>query len=231
MLDNSHKHVSCINCKTRSESLFKGFASCDLEHLDETKSCNFYKKNQGLFLDGALPRGVFCINKGKVKVYSLGDEGKEQIIHIAKEGEIIGYRAMLTGEPYKLSATTLEESNICFIHREEFLNMLDHNVSLRNGLLKELSQEVTLRADFITNLSQKTVRERLAVSLMILNDIYQDEAINLSREDLANFVGTATETLIRLLRELKDDGVIEIDKRKIAIVNMEALRKVAGNHR
>lgn len=228
MLEKSHKHVSCATCGARKSSLFGNFCEHEVSELDEHKSCAFYKKNQPLFLEGSFPRGVFCMNQGKVKIFARGDEGKEQIIHIAKEGEIIGFRAMFSGEPYKVSASTLEECNICFIGKEDFLNMIDENPSLRNAIMKELSKELGDRAIFITNLAQKSVRERLAFALLILGDIYGKEQINLTREDMANFVGTATETLIRLLKDFKDEGMIEIHTRKLEILNREKLIQLAG---
>ncbi len=228
MLDKSHKHVSCATCGARKSSLFGNFCEHEVSHIDEHKSCSFYKKNQPLFIEGSFPRGVFCLNQGKVKVFTRGDEGKEQIIHIAKEGEIIGFRAMFSGEPYKVSASTLEECNICFIGKEDFLNMIDTNPSLRNGIMKELSKELGDRAVFITNMAQKSVRERLAFAMLILADIYGEEEINLTREDMANFVGTATETLIRLLKDFKDEGIIEIHTRKIEVIDKEKLLQLAG---
>ncbi|MFA7273759.1 MAG: Crp/Fnr family transcriptional regulator [Crocinitomicaceae bacterium] len=230
MLDKSHKNVSCDTCLVRKNSLFGSFCENEVEHLDAHKSCNHYKKNQALFLDGSFPRGVYCLNKGKVKVYTRGDEGKEQIIHIANEGEVIGFRSMFSGEPYSMSAETLEECNVCFISKHDFLDMIDTNPMLRNGVMKELSKELNDRAVAITNMAQKSVRERLAFSLVLLNDIYKEEEINLSREDLANFVGTATETLIRLLKEFKDDGIIDIHVRKLAVLDAVGLRKIAGIH-
>lgn len=181
-----------------------------------------------MFIEGSFPRGVFCLNQGKVKIFTRGDEGKEQIIHIAKEGEIIGFRAMFSGESYKVSATALEESNICFIAKDDFLNMIDTNPTLRSGIMKELSKELGDRAIFITNMAQKSVRERLAFSLLLLNDVYSGEEINLTREDMANFVGTATETLIRLLKDFKEEGIIEIHTRKLEIIDMGKLEKIAG---
>lgn len=229
MLEKSHKHVSCENCGARKSSLFASFCDADTENLDGHKTCNYYKKNQALFLEGSNPRGVFCINDGRVKIYARGEEGKEQIIHIAKKGEIVGFRAMFSGEPYNVAASTLEESNICFINKEDFLNMVDTNPNLRNGIMKELSKELAERAKFITNMAQKSVRERLAFALLILDDVYEDEMVNLSREDLANFVGTATETLIRLLKDYKEEGLIETHTRKIEILNREGLLRLAGN--
>ena len=228
MLDKSHKHLSCSNCESRKLSLFGDLCEKDVQNLDEDKNCAFYKKNQPIFLDGSHPRGVFCLNKGKVKIFTRGDEGKEQIIHIAKAGEIIGFRAMFSGEPYKVSASTLEECNICFIGKEDFLNMIDENPALRNGIMRELSKELGERAIFITNLAQKTVRERLAFALLILGDIYGNEPINLTREDMANFIGTATETLIRLLKEFKEEGLIAIHTRKLDIIDKESLILIAG---
>jgi CRP-like cAMP-binding protein len=228
MLDKSHKHVSCATCGARKSSLFGSFFDHEVSSADTVKACSYYKKNQPLFIEGSFPRGVYCLNQGKVKVFARGDEGKEQIIHIAKEGDIIGFRAMFSGDPYRVSASTLEECNICFIAKEEFLDMIDKNTSLRNGIIKELSKELGDQALFITNMAQKSVRERLAFAMLLLGDIYGDEPINLTREDMANFVGTATETLIRLLKDFKEEGVIEIHTRKLEIVDKERLVKISG---
>jgi CRP-like cAMP-binding protein len=228
MLEKSHKHVTCATCSARKNSLFGTYGESEVIDLNHEKMCNYYKKNQPLFVEGSFPRGVFCLNQGKVKVFTRGDEGKEQIIHIAKAGDVIGFRSMFSGEPYKVSASTLEESNICFIGKDDFLLMMESNPILRNGIIKELSKELGDRAQFITNMAQKSVRERLAFSLLILEEIYGEEEINLTREDMANFVGTATETLIRLLKDFKEDEIIEIHTRKLQIVNREKLLRIAG---
>lgn len=231
MIDKSHKHVSCASCSVRESGIFSAIHGDNVSEFDVHKSCHFYKKNQSLFVEGSFPRGVFCINHGKVKIYALGDEGKEQIVHIAREGEVVGFRSMLSGEPYRLSASTLEDANICFVAKDDFLNMLDTNVVMRNSVLKELSKELGERAIFITNLAQKSVRERLAYSLLLLQDVYGEEPINLTREDLANFVGTATETLIRLLKDFKEEHLIDVQTRKVFITNKEALLQLAGSNR
>lgn len=228
MLDKSYKHVTCSTCMSRSSSLLGGLCSDEVTNLEDHKTCNYYKKSQSLFLEGSFPRGVFCINQGKVKVFKRGDEGKEQIIHIAKGGEMVGFRAMFSGDPYNVAAETLEESNICFIAKDDFLNMMDTNVTLRNGIIKELSKELSDRASFITNMAQKSVRERLAFALILLKGVYEPEPINLSREDMANFVGTATETLIRLLKDFKEEGIIEVQTRKLTILNLDKLVSIAG---
>ena len=135
---------------------------------------------------------------------------------------------MFSGEPYNVAAETLEESNICFISKDEFLSMMDTNSTLRNGIIKELSKELADRAAFITNMAQKSVRERLAFTLILLMNVYENEPINLSREDMANFVGTATETLIRLLKDFKDEGLIEVQTRKLIVLDTKKLMDIAG---
>lgn len=197
------------------------------DHLNTHRACNYYKRHQSIFLEGSTPRGVYCINEGMVKLFKRGDEGKEQIIHIAKTGEIVGLKSMFTAEPYGVSAEVLEEANICFIGKDDFLNLMDTNPILRNGIIKQLSLELEDRADFITNMAQKSVRERLAFTMIVLIDIFENKPINLSREDLSNFVGTATETLIRLLKDFKEEGIIEVRKRKIYVLDRERLLQLA----
>jgi CRP/FNR family transcriptional regulator len=222
--------IICETCDSKANGFFGKFITEEIDESAIKKVCQSYKKHQTIFAEGSFPRGVYCINQGKVKVYALGDEGKEQIVHIAKEGEVFGFRAMLSGQPYRLSAATLEDASICFIAKDDFLAMIDRYPGIRNSLIQELSKELGERAVFITNLAQKTVRERLAYSLVTLHNIYGEDPINLSREDLANFVGTATETLIRLLKDMRDDGYIDTQARKIFITNLSELVKLAGIH-
>lgn len=229
MSDKSFRNVTCETCGSMKSSLFKNICDSGVSGVNEVKTCNYFKKNQPIFGEGGIPRGVFCVNKGKVKIFTIGEEGKEQIIHIAKEGEVVGFRALFSDEPYRVSATTLDESNLCFISKGDFLNLVDTNAALRNTIMKELSTELADRATFITNMAQKSVRERLAFSLIFLDDIYDGEMINFSREDLANFVGTATETLIRLLKEFKTDDLIKTHARKIELLDKAAILRISGS--
>lgn len=228
MLVKSYKHITCSTCLAKSNSLINKLNETEQAELEESRGCSYYKKQDALFVEGSYPRGVFCLNHGKVKVFARGDEGKEQIIHIAKPGEIIGFRAMLSGDPYRVSAETLEECAVCFIAKDEFFKMIDTNSEFRNEIIKGLSKELGERAVSITDMAQKSVRERMAASLLQLQDIYGEDPINLSREDLANFVGTATETLIRFLKEFKEEGLIEIQTRKVFILNSAKLHQLSG---
>ena len=124
MLEKSHKYVSCASCSARKDSLFSNHCDHELDELDESKSCNYYKKNQPLFIEGSFPRGVFCLNGGKVKVYKNNLQGKEYILYISKPGDFLGYRALLSEEFYAASATVLEDAKICFIQKEDFFEVL-----------------------------------------------------------------------------------------------------------
>lgn len=228
MIGKVQNNVRCETCNARKDSLFCMYKGDDLKKLDSNRSCSQIKKGQSLFNEGGIPRGVFCLNEGKVKIYTRGEEGKEQIIHIATKGEIVGFRAMFSGDPYIVSAETLEESNVCFISKEDFTDLIDTNADLRNGILKELSLELAERASFVTAMAQKSVRERLASVLLMLDTLYADELINLSREDLANYVGTATETLIRLLKDFKDEGLLQTHVRKIELLEKAKIAEIAG---
>lgn len=225
--------VSCEECKSRKYSLFGALCSHELKEVSDAKSCTVYKKGQVLFHEGTRPLGVFCINRGKVKVYKLGSDGKEQIIRIAKESDILGYKAMISEETYPVTAETLEDCTICFLPKSDFLNLLSDSPAFNQKLLQAVCHEIGVMSDSMTNLAQKSVRERLAVTLLMLKDTYgvegESEAveINLTREDLANIVGTATETLIRLLHDFKEEDLIESKGRKILVKNTKGLVKAA----
>ena len=214
--------------------MFGSLAESDLEKLSLNKSCIRYKRGQTLFYEGTRPMGLFCLNSGKVKVYKLSSQGKEQIINIAKPGDFLGYRAILSEEFYSASATVLEDAAICFIPREDFLGLLRSNPDFFQRIIKNICHELGVMRERISDLAQKSVRERLAGSLLMLKETYGVDGekstlidIQLSREDLANIVGTATETVIRLLSEFKKDGLISLDGKKIKVLKPRELAKEA----
>lgn len=228
MLNRPQDTINNEGNNLNGNSLFYLLHSDDALRIKNEKATSFYKKNQPLFIEGSYPRGVFCIISGKVKVFSTGETGKEQIIRIAGAGDVVGFRALFSEEPYRLSATTLEQSSIFFIKIEDFLELVHSQPELLQAVLRELSKESGERADFIKAMAQKTVRERLAIVLLVLESIYKDDLINLSREDLANFVGTATETLIRLLKDFKDENLIEVQGRKIKLIDVDKIYQESG---
>ncbi len=224
---------TCEMCGSRHKSVFCGLSKDEVNELNNEKGCNFYEKGKIIFHEGNRLNGIYCINKGKIKLFQLGAEGKEQIIRFAKEGDIIGYRALLSEEQLSASAASLDDSVICFIPRDKVFNMIAENPNFNFKMLKILSHELGEAAKIITDLAQKPVRERLAETLLILKetfDLNEDRVIQvkLSREEIANIVGTATESVIRLLSEFKKEKLISLEGREIKLINIPALTRTAN---
>lgn len=226
--------ISCQFCSTRSNSLFSDLSEKDLQILCHGKTCIKYKRGQTLFYEGTRPMGLFCINSGKVKVYKMSTEGKEQILNLAKPGDFLGYRALISEEFYNASATVIEEAAICYIPKSNFLEILNTNPAFFQKMMKAVCHELGVMEDKLVTIAQKSVRERLATTLLMLKETYGMEGnesvlidIALSREDLANIIGTATETVIRLLSEFKNDQLISLEGKKIKVVDPDGLMKEA----
>ncbi len=233
----SHSSSHCRDCLTRYHGKLHGINDDSLEAIDSTKTCNLYKKGQRLIQEGTRPLGVYCIKSGKVKVFKLGQQGKEHITTILKDGDLVGYRAMLSDSLYHVSVEALEEVVACHIPREEFLNSFQNDKVLNNTLIKDLSSEVITLTNVVTDIAQKPVRERTAATLVLLDSVYSTNngngeltstEINLTRESLANMVGTATETLIRIIHDFKEEELITTNGRKINIQDLKALQRIGG---
>ncbi|MCX6164020.1 MAG: Crp/Fnr family transcriptional regulator [Ignavibacteriae bacterium] len=222
----------CEICNSTKKSIFKDFNSGDVEKLNLNKNCNFYKKGQVIFFEGNYPGGLFCIREGKVKVFKIGSTGKEQIIRFAKNGDALGYRALLVGETYSASASALEDSHICFIRKDTVFEIFKANNNFSFSLLKLLSRDLEDVENKMVKLAQKPVRDRLAEALLILKETYGMDKlgninISLSREDFASIVGTATETVIRLLADFKKENLISTKGKKIKIINLNGLVQIS----
>lgn len=227
----------CTHCEARFVSVLKNVEPPDLEELSAMKACNFYKKGQVIFEEGGTPSGLFCIHQGKVKVYKTGDEGRDHIVRFAKAGDLIGYRSLVSGEKYNLSAAALEDSVVCCIPQQVFLERLREGGHFAMDMIQLLSGQLRRAEDQVVHLAQKPVRERLAETLLILKEVYGTENgddgplnVKLSRDELAAVVGTATETLVRTIADLKSEKLIATDKKKIRILDVPGLVRVGNLH-
>lgn len=226
----------CDSCRARFNSIFAHLKEEEIALINSAKNCCAYKKGQEIFTEGYYPYGLFCVTGGKIKIVQVGETGREQIVRFAKEGDIMGYRALLSGDKYSCSGIALEPTNVCFIPKDIFMNVLHRDSGLAFEMLKLLGTDLRKAESRITDLAQKPVRERLAESILFLKETYGFEAdgntlnVTLSREELANIAGTATETAIRLLSEFKSDRILELPGKKIRIIDMEALVKTANIH-
>ncbi|MBE9491752.1 MAG: Crp/Fnr family transcriptional regulator [Bacteroidetes bacterium] len=229
--------LNCSSCNIRPITLFSNISDEDIDELNNNKVCRVIKKGQTIFYEGMQPTGLYCLNSGKIKIFKHGISGKEQIVRFVLAGGPLGVRALMGGRNYSASATTLEDSVVCYINKKTFFKMSIKYPEISQSLMTLLSSLLEEAESKMTTMAQKPVRERLAESLLILYDLYKTEGkcntinngsvIMLSRVDLANIVGTATETVIRLLSEFKDEQLISISGRKITLLDIEGIKNAA----
>lgn len=213
--------------------LFRKLTEDEFNRLNLDKTCALYKKGTIVYREGSRLTGFYCVTKGIVKIFKTGIDGKEQIIRFAKRGEIIAYRSLLSQELACTTAKIIEEAILCHIPYRTLLFLIQNNWQFSHHMLQIVCHELREANDYITDIAQKTVRERLAEVLLLLKENFDLDRqntlqISLTREELANMVGTATESVIRLLSEFKQDRLIELQGRKIKFINIPALRKVAN---
>jgi CRP-like cAMP-binding protein len=233
-MKNLHKEVNLESLNLRRYFIFKGLLPNDFDILYHDMVCSAYKKGEIVYTEGSRINGTYIICDGIVKIYKTGYESKEQIIKFAKEGDLIAFRSAITQEVACTTAEILHDAILCYITSDTLTTLLKNNSEFAMNVLKMSCKELGDANKFLTNLAQKTVRERLAEVLLLLMDTFdlnpEDYSlkINLTREEIANMVGTATESIIRLLSEFKNDKLIDIEGRKIKLLNIPKLIKI-GN--
>lgn len=182
------------------------------------------KKGSLMFYENGVPTGIFQIKKGKAKKFKRGFSGTEQIFYIYTAGDVLGYHALFGEERYQDSCEALEDLEVNFIAKEVFFRLLKDIPALQKTFIKNIGHEFGVLANIIAVLAQKNQNARLAINLLILEDRFKKQyleqhGIDLTREDLANIIGTSPESLGRSLKQFKDEGIIEVDKRVIYIKN------------
>mgnify|MGYP006286987781 CR=1 FL=1 len=230
--------LSCTACSALAHSLLQHCSEGSLEQVGQSKRCNTFKKGQIMFFEGNNPLGIYCVRSGTIKLYKIGLGGKEQIVRLAKPGDLLGYRAVLAEETYALSAAVLEDATACFIPRDEFVAALEQHPELYRQTLKSLCSELGVMQERLQSMAQRSVRERLAGILLLLRENFEEQAVEsglepevigvkLPREDLANLTGTSTETVIRLLSEFQSDGFVKLEGKRIRLQNPDRLTRLA----
>ena len=227
---------SCIQCKHKlsGKSILCSLTKDELEGITTKKRMEFFKKGQPIFNEGNYPHGIYCIYKGKVKIHKLGEEGRDQIVRLANENSVIGYRSIISSDVYMASATALENCEICFIPKTDILDLLKTNPNFSFSLLELLSSDLKHAESQITNMAQKHVRERIAETLLLLKEAYgflsDGESIDstLTRKEIASIAGTTTETTIRILSEFQKDKIITLERKVIKIKQLKRLLLIAN---
>lgn len=188
-----------------------------------------YKKGQLLFVVGMMPNQLYLIMSGMVKVYKSGFDGKEQIIKVLYPGDFVGYRELITGGRYEVSAETVEESVIKLIPKTDFMIMYDKNQTLRQQFTQYLCRDVNLLEQKLLSTAYSPLPSRLAEALLVLanqnagKELY---AIKLTRHDIARYIATTKESVIRLISDLKKSGILDATRNRITVKNPDALMRI-----
>lgn len=199
-----------------------------MEALTLDRNTNHYKKKQIIYSEGNHPYRLLYIQKGKVKTFKSNADGKELTIGLYKEGDFLGYTALLEGTTYHETAEAIDDTEIAVIPAEEFSTLLHGSREVMQKFIQLLAKNVTEKEEQLLGLAYNSLRKRVADALITLQSKYKQEAdtrfsMHISREDLANIAGTATESLIRTLSDFKSEKLIEITGGNIVIINEKKL--------
>ena len=216
-----------------NESAFQGLSSDGLNEISRLKTCVCSRKGQVVMHEGVRPQEVYCIYKGKAKLYTLGTESKEQIIRFITVCNLIGYGRIISDELISASATALEDTFACYIPKSSFFKVIEDNPKFYLNMLTLSCHELGEAGKMITSLAQKNVKERLAEIFLILSTTFSEDEegyidINLTRAEIVNRVGTAIEWVIRLILELRKEGYISSKGIRIAVEHKRSLRQIAS---
>lgn len=221
----------CENCIVRQFNSLRALSKEELKKVSDAKISKKINKGDALFKEGQKLDGVFCVRDGVSKLAKLSTNGKNQIVKLATKGEVMGQRSVIAEESTNLSAVAVNDMEVCFIPKEIISSALNSNPNFALEVLRHMAHDLKEADDVIVNMSQKTVKQRLAEAFLYLNDNFGVDKngfllLTLSREDYANVVGTATESCIRLISEFKKKGFIRTSGKKIGILEETKLQEL-----
>lgn len=219
----------CEQCIVRKFNSLRAMSKEELKKVSDTKISKYIKKGEIIFDEGEKLNGVYCVRDGVSKLSKLSSNGKDQIVKLATKGEVLGQRSVIAEESANLSATAVNDMEVCFIPKEAIINTLHKNPDFTYEVLRHMAHDLREADDVIVNMSQKTVKQRIAEAFIYLEKNYGIDAegyltLTLSREDYANVVGTATESCIRIISEFKKKGLIRTSGKKIGIADHKKLQ-------
>jgi CRP-like cAMP-binding protein len=223
----------CRFCPVRPESIFQGLTEKEMLEVDQIKTCQFFRKGDTVFTAGTYPRGLFCVQSGKIKVTQRGADGREQIVHLIHDGDVMGHRAIFGEDTFSCSAVAMEDAHICFLPKDALYRMVEQNPKLALRFAHLLADELKEAEHRITQTAQRPVRDRVAEALLTLSDHYgldsdgQTLKLTVKREELANLAGTTRETATRMLYALQTEGLIELQGKRIRLLDMDGLSEQA----
>jgi CRP/FNR family transcriptional regulator len=210
--------------------LWRGLPEDQLDALAKIAIAKIYRKGEVIFEEGDEGRGFFVVKSGRVKVFKLSADGKEQILHFFGDGEHFAEVPAFDGQCFPASAATVEKTELLFFPRTAFLALLQQHPTLALAMLAVSARHLRRMAQIIENLSFKEVPGRLAVYLLYLSDRNgkgEEVELDMTKAQLAAFLGTIPETLSRVFAKMSQDGLISLDGSRIKLLNLERLMVLA----
>jgi CRP/FNR family transcriptional regulator, polysaccharide utilization system transcription regulator len=203
----------------------------ELERMALERNKRTYRKKDTIFNEGETPKGLYYIISGKVKTFKSNEDAKDYITGMHAPGEFVGYSALLEEGRYTESAMAWDDSQLVMIPKEDFFNLLNKSRDVAGKFIKMLSNDLKEQEERLLKLAYNSVRKRVADSLVMLYKKYKHEDVRrfsmaISREDLASIVGTATESVIRVLSDFKSEGLVEIKGSQITVLELEKLERM-----
>lgn len=187
-----------------------------------------FSKKQVLYAEGKRPKYLYLLQSGKIKTFRIHEDGKEYITNLYTADDFIGYLPLLENKLYDETAEVLEEAEVLMIPKDDFLEAIYHDMNIANKFIKLIAQNVIDKEERLMQLAYGSLRKRVAKALLDIHAKFNNanNAINISREDIAQYVGTATESLIRTLSDFKSEKLIETVEGKIRIINLAKLQNL-----
>ena len=187
--------------------------------MGKDKKIKTFKKKMEIFAEGDSPLYVYLVKSGNIKVYKSHPDGKELITNLYKANDYFGFESILESSLYKESASAMEDSELVVIPKQDFLALLHANAEVSKVFISLLCQKVKEKESQLLNLAYNSVRQRTAEALLKVFQLKdKDQKLSVSRDDLAKIVGTASESVIRVLSDFKEEGLIDIETGKINIL-------------
>ncbi len=209
--------------------LFQGLPESALSMLESILKKQEFPRGKNIFVEGSESAGFYIIVRGRVKVFKLSAEGKEQILHIVNSRGLLGAVSAFTGTPYPAHADAMEKTNALFFPRKEFLSLIRKEPSVVLNMMANLAMRLQHFTRMIDDLSLKEVPGRLAAYLSYLCErtgCGNSVEIDISKGQLASLLGTTPETLSRILRKMSEQGIIKVTGRKIILAKKNALQDI-----
>ena len=217
-----------------SMPLFEGLSSKQTASLASIAVRKYYSRGQNFFSEGDEAAGFYMILSGRVKIFKLSADGKEQILHIMEAHEPFGEAAVFAGKNYPASAQSLAETSVLFFPADHFTDLIIREPSIALSMLVLLSMRLRRLTTLVENLSLKEVPGRLAAYLLLKDNTNGSSpviALDVSKNQIAGLLGTIPETLSRILKRMADEKLIKVDARSITILNKKGLADLAEGAR